>query len=54
MTETLSQQWSDEGVYPVSEGVYRVPLPLPMDALTAVNVYIGSGSGTRYTPSDTG
>ena len=40
MTETLSQQWSDEGVYPVSEGVYRVPLPLPMDALTAVNVYI--------------
>src|ERR1700722_7150320 len=31
---------------PVAEGIHRIPLPLPMDALRAVNVYvIETGSG---------
>src|SRR5205823_4485000 len=29
----------EPGVYEVSTGVYRIPLPLPNDALRAVNVY---------------
>jgi glyoxylase-like metal-dependent hydrolase (beta-lactamase superfamily II) len=32
--------WAEEGVDPVAEGVHRVPLPLPGDALAAVNVYV--------------
>lgn len=32
--------WTEPGVYEVSPGVHRMPLPLPMDALRAVNVYI--------------
>ncbi len=31
--------WTDPGAYPVSEGIHRIPLPLPMDGLRAVNVY---------------
>jgi glyoxylase-like metal-dependent hydrolase (beta-lactamase superfamily II) len=31
--------WTRPGVYPVADGVYRIPLPLPHDALRAVNVY---------------
>lgn len=31
--------WINPGAHPVSEGVYRIPLPLPFDALRAVNVY---------------
>lgn len=31
--------WTEPGAYPVSEGVHRIPLPLPMDGLRAVNVY---------------
>jgi glyoxylase-like metal-dependent hydrolase (beta-lactamase superfamily II) len=31
--------WIEPGAYPVGEGVYRIPLPLPHDALRAVNVY---------------
>lgn len=37
MTEA---HWSDPGAFPVAEGVYRIPLPLPMDGLRAVNVYV--------------
>jgi glyoxylase-like metal-dependent hydrolase (beta-lactamase superfamily II) len=33
-------EWWREGVHQVSDGVYRVPLPLPSDALRAVNVYL--------------
>jgi glyoxylase-like metal-dependent hydrolase (beta-lactamase superfamily II) len=33
------QTWTEEGAYEVSAGVFRIPLPLPMDALRAVNVY---------------
>jgi len=31
--------WSDPGAWPVAPGVHRIPLPLPMDGLRAVNVY---------------
>src|SRR4051794_28073561 len=32
--------WSEPGVETVAPGVHRVPLPLPMDGLRAVNVYV--------------
>jgi glyoxylase-like metal-dependent hydrolase (beta-lactamase superfamily II) len=32
-------QWIEEGTYLVADGVHRIPLPLPMDGLRAVNVY---------------
>jgi len=31
--------WTEPGAYPVAAGVHRIPLPLPMDGLRAVNVY---------------
>ncbi|HET9142899.1 MBL fold metallo-hydrolase [Actinophytocola sp.] len=31
--------WTEPGSFPVAPGVYRIPLPLPSDALRAVNVY---------------
>jgi glyoxylase-like metal-dependent hydrolase (beta-lactamase superfamily II) len=31
--------WAEPGVYTVAPGVHRIPLPLPGDALRAVNVY---------------
>jgi glyoxylase-like metal-dependent hydrolase (beta-lactamase superfamily II) len=31
--------WTQPGAYQVSQGVYRIPLPLPHDGLRAVNVY---------------
>jgi glyoxylase-like metal-dependent hydrolase (beta-lactamase superfamily II) len=31
--------WSEPGAYPVADGIHRIPLPLPMDGLRAVNVY---------------
>lgn len=31
--------WTDEGAFLVAPGVHRIPLPLPNDALRAVNVY---------------
>jgi len=31
--------WTDPGVEQVAPGVHRIPLPLPMDGLRAVNVY---------------
>lgn len=33
------KQWTEPGVYAVADGVHRIPLPLPMDGLRAVNVY---------------
>jgi glyoxylase-like metal-dependent hydrolase (beta-lactamase superfamily II) len=33
-------QWADPGLEEVAEGVYRCPLPLPGDALRAVNSYL--------------
>lgn len=32
--------WTDPGCWPVAPGVHRIPLPLPMDGLRAVNVYV--------------
>ncbi len=34
------EDWTEPGVFEVSPGVYRVPLPLPLDGLRAVNVYL--------------
>lgn len=31
--------WTAPGAYPVATGIHRIPLPLPGDALRAVNVY---------------
>ena len=31
--------WTEPGAWPVAPGVHRIPLPLPMDGLQAVNVY---------------
>jgi glyoxylase-like metal-dependent hydrolase (beta-lactamase superfamily II) len=33
------QDWTDPGAHPVADGIHRIPLPLPMDGLRAVNVY---------------
>jgi glyoxylase-like metal-dependent hydrolase (beta-lactamase superfamily II) len=32
--------WTEEGAWKVAPGVVRIPLPLPMDGLRAVNVYV--------------
>lgn len=37
---TGSGEWANPGAYPVAPGVTRIPLPLPMDGLRAVNVYV--------------
>lgn len=34
------RDWHTTGVFEVLPGVYRVPLPMPNDGLTAVNVYV--------------
>jgi hypothetical protein len=31
--------WANQGMEELGGGIYRIPLPLPGDALTAVNVY---------------
>jgi glyoxylase-like metal-dependent hydrolase (beta-lactamase superfamily II) len=36
----ISADWTAPGVYQVSPGVHRIPLPLPGDALRAVNTYL--------------
>ncbi|MBZ5739210.1 MBL fold metallo-hydrolase [Nocardioides mangrovi] len=33
------EHWSKEGAWKVTDGIHRIPLPLPMDGLKAVNVY---------------
>ncbi len=38
--DALSHEWTEPGAYPVAPGVTRIPLPLPMDGLRAVNVYV--------------
>jgi glyoxylase-like metal-dependent hydrolase (beta-lactamase superfamily II) len=45
VNDTMSQAaadryaWAEPGVEDLGEGVYRIPLPLPIDGLKAVNVY---------------
>ena len=34
------EHWTAEGAWPVAPGLWRIPLPLPMDGLKAVNVYV--------------
>lgn len=46
VAEDSARPWTEPGIYTVAPGVYRIPLPLPNDALRAVNVYaITDGSG---------
>ncbi len=37
--------WTAPGAYPVAPGVFRIPVPLPIDGLKAVNVYVIEDSG---------
>lgn len=37
---TGSGEWTEPGAYDLGHGVHRIPLPLPMDGLRAVNVYV--------------
>lgn len=37
------QHWSAEGAWEVAPGIHRIPLPLPMDGLKAINVYVVQG-----------
>ena len=39
LPENSDRSWTEPGIYEVSPGVYRIPLPLPNDGLRAVNVY---------------
>lgn len=32
--------WTEPGAWSVADGIHRIPLPLPMDGLRAVNVYV--------------
>ncbi len=34
------EHWSAEGAWRVSDGIWRIPLPLPLDGLKAINVYV--------------
>ena len=36
---TSEPHWTEPGAFEVAAGVHRIPLPLPMDGLRAVNVY---------------
>lgn len=37
------EHWANEGAWRVADGIHRIPLPLPMDALKAINVYVVEG-----------
>lgn len=34
------EHWTAEGAWQVEPGIHRIPLPLPMDGLRAINVYV--------------
>ncbi|MGH3351518.1 MAG: MBL fold metallo-hydrolase [Nocardioides sp.] len=38
------EHWSAPGAWTVAEGIHRIPLPLPMDGLKAVNIYVLEGA----------
>lgn len=40
---TSNHDWTRPGVYPVADGIHRIPLPLPLTGLPAVNVYVLEG-----------
>ena len=48
-----SADWTTPGVYEVTPGMYRIPLPLPSDGLRAVNVY-ALRDGDQLTMIDAG
>lgn len=37
------EHWTAEGAWQVAPGIHRIPLPLPMDGLRAINVYVVEG-----------
>jgi glyoxylase-like metal-dependent hydrolase (beta-lactamase superfamily II) len=45
--------WQEPGAHEVAAGIYRIPLPLPMDGLRAVNVYAVT-HGSSVTMIDAG
>ena len=51
--EATDPGWTEPGAYPVAPGVHRIPLPLPMDSLRAVNVY-AVDDGDRLVLIDSG
>ncbi|MEZ2391926.1 MBL fold metallo-hydrolase [bacterium RCC_150] len=38
--ETQPEDWTEPGAYRIVEGVYRIPLPLPLKGLQSVNAYL--------------
>lgn len=36
----MTDDWTTPGAYPVAPGVHRIPLPLPLNGLCAVNAYV--------------
>jgi glyoxylase-like metal-dependent hydrolase (beta-lactamase superfamily II) len=48
-----TSDWTDQGIFEVIPGVYRIPLPLIGDALRAVNIY-ALMDGERLTLIDSG
>ena len=53
LTEDDTRDWTEPGIYSVAPGVYRIPLPLPNDALRAVNIYAIT-DGTELVLIDSG
>lgn len=53
VAEDSAHPWTEPGIYQVAPGVYRIPLPLPNDALRAVNVYALT-DGTELVLIDSG
>jgi glyoxylase-like metal-dependent hydrolase (beta-lactamase superfamily II) len=49
----VTDDWQEPGAHPVAPGIYRIPLPLPMDGLRAVNVY-AVAAGSSVTMIDAG
>jgi glyoxylase-like metal-dependent hydrolase (beta-lactamase superfamily II) len=45
MSEADRHAWTEPGVEDLGGGVHRIPLPLPMDGLKAVNVYAITDAG---------
>ncbi len=50
------EHWAAEGAWEVAPGIHRIPLPLPMDGLKAINVYVvqSQGDGDGLTLIDGG
>lgn len=38
-------EWAVPGTFPIAPGIHRVPLPLPLTGLPAVNVYVVDAPG---------